>query len=179
VDYHFVEEAAFGREVLAGGFLEYASVYGRSYGTRKSEVIDKLNQGQDVLLTVDVQGVATIQAQASRDTLLKRSLVTLFLTPSTLQILEERLRRRGTDSEEVCRQRLAVARHEIDQWHRFDYLILSTTITEDVRRAQCIYEAEKLRSTRCSPQLMEPSSATQIPERPGIRTDAGLRSISR
>jgi guanylate kinase len=161
VDYHFLDDTAFDREVQAARFLEHASVYGRSYGTRKSEVLERLNRGQDVLLTVDVQGVAAIQAQASRDALLKRALVTLFLTPPTLQVLEDRLRNRGTDSEEVCRQRLSVARHEIAQWHRFDYLILSTTILEDVRRAQCIYEAEKLRSMRVPSPWLEASTAAE------------------
>jgi len=151
VDYFFLDPAAFLRRVQAGHFLEHASVYGNSYGTLKSEVVEKLRQGKDVLLTVDVQGVASIRNQAHADQELKRSLVTVFLTPPSLRTLEERLRHRGTDSESVCQKRLSVARQEIAQWRHFDYLILSSTIAEDVRRTQAILEAEKMRQHRVMP----------------------------
>ncbi|MCL5099495.1 MAG: guanylate kinase, partial [Candidatus Omnitrophica bacterium] len=106
---------------------------------------------KDVLLTVDVQGAATIRAQAAGEPEIRRALVTVFLTPSSLAELEERLRRRGTDTEPVRRKRLSVARQEIAQWRHFDYLVLSTTIAEDARRMQVIIEAEKLRQTRARP----------------------------
>jgi len=148
VDYYFLEAGAFLKRVQAGHFLEHATVYGHSYGTLKAEVLDKLRQGRDVLLNVDVQGAATIRQKAQEDTELRRALVSVFLTPPTMEMVEGRLRKRGTDAEAVIQKRLGVARQEIAQWKNFDYLLLSSTIPEDVRRMLAILEAEKLRSVR-------------------------------
>jgi guanylate kinase len=154
VDYYFLDAATFQKRMQAGSFLEHATVYGNNYGNLKAEVLDKLRQGKDVLLSVDVQGVAAIQAKAGEDEMLRRSLVTVFLTPSSLAILEARLRKRGTDSDEVIRKRLSVARKEIARWKHFDYLLISTTVTEDLRRMQVILEAEKMRQGRVkAPQI--------------------------
>jgi guanylate kinase len=148
VDYYFLDAASFLKRVQAGNFLEHATVFGDSYGTLKSEVLGKLRQGKDVLLNVDVQGAATIRSQAESDPKLKQSLLQVFLTPPTLDILRQRLERRGTDSSAVIQKRLGVARQEIAQWKNFDYLIISTTIAEDLRRMQAILEAEKMRTSR-------------------------------
>jgi guanylate kinase len=151
VDYDFIDPAAFQKRVQAGEFLEHATVYGNNYGNLKSEVLGKLRAGKDVVLSVDVQGVATIRAKADQDAELKRALITVFLTPASLKILEQRLRKRGTDSEEVIQKRLHVARQEIAEWKHFDYLIISTTIGEDLRRMQVILEAERMRQHRAVP----------------------------
>jgi len=148
VDYHFLDAASFLRRVQAGNFLEHATVYGNSYGTLKSEVLGRMRLGQDVLLNVDVQGAASIRAAAGEDPELKQSLLSIFLSPASLSILEQRLRRRGTDSEVVIQKRLSVARQEIAQWKNFDYLITSGTIAEDLRRAQAILEAERMQTGR-------------------------------
>jgi guanylate kinase len=151
VDYYFFDAAAFLKRVQAGNFLEHATVYGHSYGTLKSEVLGKLRQGKDVLLNVDVQGAATIRERAQEDGELQRALVSVFLTPPSLEILEQRLRKRGTDADAVIQKRLGVARQEIAQWKNFDYLLISDSIKEDLRRMQGIIEAEKLRAARAVP----------------------------
>src|SRR5881409_2890721 len=143
VDYFFLDADSFLKRVQAGNFLEHATVYGNSYGTLKGEVLGKLRQGKDVLLNVDVQGAATIRQRAEEDPELKRALVSVFLTPPSLAVLEERLRKRGTDSPAVIQKRLGVAREEIAQWKNFDYLVISSTISEDFRLMQAIIEAEK------------------------------------
>lgn len=150
-DYYFLDADSFLKRVQAGNFLEHATVYGHSYGTLKSEVLGKLRQGRDVLLNVDVQGAATIREKAKADAELKRALVTIFLTPPSLAVLEERLRKRGTDSPAVVQKRLGVARQEIAQWKHFDYLLISASISDDLRRALAIVEAEKMRSSRVAP----------------------------
>ena len=154
VDYHFLDAASFLKRLHAGNFLEHATVYGNSYGTLKSEVLNKLRQGKDVLLNVDVQGAAAIRAKAEEEIELKRALVTVFLTPPSLAVLEARLKKRGTDSAANIQKRLSVARQEIGQWKHFDYLLVSDTIPEDLRRMQAIIEAEKMRSARAvAPEL--------------------------
>jgi guanylate kinase len=151
VDYHFLDVATFQERVRAGEFLEHATVFGRSYGNSRSDVLNKLREGRDVLLNIDVQGAATIRAKAAEDAELKKALVTVFLTPASIAILEERLRKRGTDTEDVIRQRVGVARQEIAEWKHFDYLVISTSIAEDLRRMECILEAEKMRRCRAQP----------------------------
>jgi guanylate kinase len=148
VDYYFLDAGTFLKRVQAGNFLEHATVHGNSYGTLKSEVVGKLRQGLDVILNVDVQGAATIREAASDDSELARALVTVFLAPPSLKVLEERLLKRGGDSLSSIQKRLSVARHEIAQWKHFDYLIISDAIPEDQRRMEAILDAEKMRHCR-------------------------------
>jgi guanylate kinase len=148
VDYDFLDATTFLRRVQAGHFLEHATVHGSSYGTLRSEVFEKLRLGKNVLLNIDVQGAASIRECVERDDDLRRAFVSVFLTPSSLEILEARLKKRGQDSPAVIQKRLSVARQEIAQWKNFDYLIISTTIKEDLRRMLAIIDAEKMRQCR-------------------------------
>ena len=148
VDYYFLKAADFLKRLQAGNFIEHATVYGHSYGLLKSELLKKLRAGRDVLLNVDVQGAATIRTQAVKEPELRRALVTIFLTTASVDVLAERLKKRGADAEAVIQKRLAVARQEIAQWKNFDYLIISGDKREDLRRALAIVEAEKMRSAR-------------------------------
>ena len=151
VDYYFLEAENVLKRLQAGNFLEHATVYGHSYGLLRSELTSKLRDGHDVLLNVDVQGAATIKERALEDPELRRALVSVFLTPPSLKILEERLKKRGADAEAVMRKRLAVARQEIAQWKNFDYLLISGSKEEDLRQMLAIVEAEKMRTTRAHP----------------------------
>ncbi len=148
VDYYFLKPGDFLKRVRAGEFLEHATVYGNSYGLLKSELLAKLRAGKDVLLNMDVQGAATIRERMRSEPELKRALVTIFLTPASLAEVRRRLKSRNADSAAVIRKRLAVAKQEIAQWKHFDYLLISTTKQEDLRRALAIVEAEKLRAAR-------------------------------
>jgi guanylate kinase len=148
VDYYFLTPETFEQNVQAGLFLEHATVYQHRYGTLKSEVQNHLRAGRDVLLAMDVQGVATLKQRAKADAELSGALVTAFITPLSIDVLAERLRKRGTDSEEVRQRRLGAAKDEIARWPIFDYLIVSSTIAEDMRRMQSILEVEKLKSSR-------------------------------
>jgi guanylate kinase len=150
VDYVFFDLPTFEQRVASGEFLEYAEVYGNRYGTLKSSVVSLLRSGCDVILSVDVQGVAAIQESARRDAELGRSLVTAFLCPSNLAELEQRLKGRGTDSEEVVARRLATARKEAEQWWMFDYIVTSGTREQDQYRMQAILDAERIRTRRAS-----------------------------
>ena len=111
-------------------------------------MLGKLRSGKDVLLNVDVQGAAAIRKCAEEDPELHRSVVSVFLTPSSTTVLEQRLRKRGTDTAAVIQKRLGVARQEVAQWKNFDYLILSRSVAEDLSRMQAIVEAEKIRTAR-------------------------------
>ena len=148
VDYHFLTPAEFERQVADGAFLEHAEVYANRYGTRRRDVVGRLRSGGDVLLTVDVQGVASIRVAAASDPELASALVTVFVTPATRRELEERLRGRAADSDEVIRRRLAAADGEVAAAAGFDYLIVSGTREEDFSRARAILDAERCRTRR-------------------------------
>ncbi|HZI33552.1 MAG TPA: guanylate kinase [Candidatus Binatia bacterium] len=148
VDYYFFSASEFLKRVQAGHFLEHATVYGNSYGLLKSELLGKLRAGRDVLLNVDVQGAATIRTAAQEEPELREALVTVFLTPASVGILEARLKKRNSDAEPVIQKRLAVAKQEVSQWKNFDYLLISTSKEEDLRRMQAIVETEKMRVAR-------------------------------
>jgi guanylate kinase len=148
VDYYFLDAGDFLKRVQAGNFLEHATVHGNSYGTLKSEVLNKLRQGKDVLLNIDVQGAASIRSKAESDEDIRKALVTVFLAPPSLAVLGERLKKRDSDSPANIQKRLSVARHEIAQWKNFDYLIISNTVQNDLDMLTGIITAEKLRQTR-------------------------------
>ena len=145
VDYYFLDEEAFLKRMEAGEFLEHATVYGHWYGTPKAGVYKQLLLGKDVLLNIDVQGAATVCAQAPLDAQLQRSLVTVFLAPQNLAELEARLRKRGTDSPAELQARLSAAREEIEQGRHFQHWITSATVEEDLRQLEAIIQAERLR----------------------------------
>ena len=155
VDYYFLDVETFRRRVGAGDFLEHANVHGNHYGTLKSEVLSKLDLGKNVLLSVDVQGAASIRDRAETDLRLKQALVTVFITPPSMKTLEERLKTRGKDSPAIIDRRLSVAREEIAQWKFYDYLIPSTTIREDLRRMEAILIAEKMRQSRAKSPVFD------------------------
>lgn len=154
VDYYFLKAQDFLRRVQAGNFLEHATVYGNSYGLLKSELLGKLRAGKDVLLNVDVQGAATIHQKAQSEPELRDALITIFLTPMSLAEIERRLKSRAADSPEVIRKRVAAARQEILQWKHFDYLLISGSKQDDLRQAQAIIEAEKMRVHRAQPPTL-------------------------
>jgi guanylate kinase len=85
---------------------------------------------------------------AEEDPELQRALVTVFLTPGTLSVLEQRLLKRGTDAAATIQKRLGVARQEIAQWKNFDYLLISRSVQEDLAGMQAIVDAEKMRTAR-------------------------------
>jgi len=148
VDYYFFQPAEFQKRQQAGEFIEHATVFGWRYGILRSELLDKLRSVRDVLLNLDVQGAATIRERARSEPELQSALVTIFLTPSSIKVLQERLQKRASDAPEEIQKRLGIARQEIAQWRNFDYLLISLSVQEDLRRMLAIVEAEKMRTAR-------------------------------
>ena len=148
IDYHFLDKSTFQKGIQNEDFLEYAEVYGNHYGTRKKDVFDQLEAGHDMLLNIDVQGAESVRKHAFKDPELQKSLVTVFLSPPSLNELECRLRNRNTDRQEVITKRLAHAKREIEHWELFDFLIISGSVSEDLQWLQSIVRSERLKSHR-------------------------------
>jgi guanylate kinase len=145
-DYHFLTHEEFLGEIERGEMLEYALVHGNYYGTMKATVKEALFHGTDVLLDIDVQGASTIRK--TDDELLGGSLVDVFIMPPTLEELEKRLRKRGTETEEQVQQRLRTGREEMRLWPLYKYTILSGSMEEDLIKFRAIMRAERYLSRR-------------------------------
>ena len=141
VDYHFITKEQFAEMQSRGEFLERASVYGYDYGNSKQEVREALERGQDVIMRIDVQGAATIKR-------LVPDAIFIFLMPPSMQVLEARLRRRRTEPEDYLRLRLHAARLEMNEFEKFDYVIVNEDdqLNDTAQLIHSIILAEKSRS---------------------------------
>lgn len=145
-DYHFLSKEDFLSRIQSGDMLEHALVHGNYYGTLKATVKEALTQGTDVLLDIDVQGAASIRKTA--DVMVRDSLVDVFIMPPTLEELEKRLRKRGTETEEQVQQRLRTGKEESKLWPLYKYTILSGSMEEDLIKFRAIMRAERYLSRR-------------------------------
>lgn len=146
VDYHFLTREAFEQGIADHEFYEYAIVHGTHYyGGLKSEFRDRLADGLDLIMNVDVQGAATYRQAERTDAVLAGRLVTVFLLPESLEQLRERLVLRNPGQEADIDRRLQTAEEEIRQWKHFDYCFTSGNRDEDFSRLLAIYRAEKMR----------------------------------
>ena len=136
--YHFVEATEFERMVGAGDFFEHARVHGDWKGTARQSVEPQLAAGRDVLLEIDWQGALQVRAQMP-------DAVSVFILPPSRQALEERMRARGQDSDEVIRRRLAAAREEMSHYDEFDYVIVNEHFATAVDEMCAIFTASRLR----------------------------------
>jgi guanylate kinase len=143
VDYHFLSREAFEAEIRRENLLEWAEVHGNYYGTLRSEVLDRLSRGVDVLVDVDVQGARSIRACG--DPRITGVLVDVFLAPPSMADLERRLRNRGTETAEQLQTRLTNASKEMNCWNEYAYLLVSGLPAEDQERFRAIMTAERLR----------------------------------
>jgi guanylate kinase len=145
-DYFFLSREAFDAKIAAGDFLEHATVHDHSYGTLKSEVLQYIDRGIDVVMDIDVQGAA--QVRACEDSQIRNALVDLFVMPATDEELAARLTGRKTDSPEVIALRLKNAIEEMAHWREYQYRLISATRDEDYSRFRSLLIAERLRSAR-------------------------------
>ncbi|HUK81647.1 MAG TPA: guanylate kinase [Verrucomicrobiae bacterium] len=149
-DYFFLSREEFERRITANEFLEYAQYNGNYYGTPRGFVEEQLAAGRDALLDIEVQGASQVakRVRSGGGFAYPDALVMIFLMPPTLELLETRLRRRGTDTEETIRKRLALAQQEMAHWREYDYVIVSGHLDDDFAQGKAIVIAEKCRSSR-------------------------------
>ena len=136
--YHFVTAEVFQSMIAAGDFFEYARVHGDWKGTARQSVEPQLAAGHDVLLEIDWQGARQVRAKVP-------DAVSVFILPPSRAALEERMRKRGQDSEEVIQRRLAAARDEMSHYGEFDYVIVNEVFDTAVVEMCSIFTASRLR----------------------------------
>ena len=136
--YHFVGKQEFEDMVAAGDFFEHALVHGDWKGTARQSVEPQLAAGMDVLLEIDWQGARQVRAKVPDS-------VSVFILPPSRQALEQRMRSRGQDSEEVIAQRLDAAREEMSHYTEFDYVVVNENFDVAVAEMCSIFIASRLR----------------------------------
>ncbi len=136
--YNFVSAAEFERMVAAGDFFEHARVHGDWKGTARQSVEPLLAAGRDVLLEIDWQGARQVRAKIP-------GAVGVFILPPSRQALEQRMRARGQDSEQVIARRLAAAREEMSHYDEFDYVVVNEDFATAVGELCAIFAASRLR----------------------------------
>lgn len=136
VEYRFVSEEDFKRHIQAGDFLEWASVHGHHYGTLRSDVQRVLDQGHDIVLEIDVQGALQVKEKIPEA-------VTIFIAPPSPQVLEKRLRNRGTEDEQELRIRLANAEREMEQKSKYDFCVINDNLAEAVEELKQVIRGQR------------------------------------
>lgn len=146
--YYFVTREYFEKKILAQSVLEFAEYTGNLYGTPKEPVDEMLREGKAAILKIEVQGAEKIRK-------LYPDVVSIFLMPPSMRVLEERLRGRKTDDEEAINHRLVVAREEMRRAPEYDYIVINNTVDEAVEQIEKIIDAERLRTSRNKKTISE------------------------
>ncbi len=163
--YHFVSREEFEQMVRDDEFLEHASLYGRDYyGTARRFLREAEQKGHDLLLDIDVQGAAQIKQKLP-------DAVSIFVLPPDRKTLEWRLRKRGEDSDEVIERRLDAARREIENYDKYDYILINDDLEESIESLQAIVLSRRL------PRALQPLSPEdkKIVERGDLHRLANIR----
>ena len=148
VHYHFISEEEYDKLLDADAFLEHASVHGHRYGTLKSEVYERMERGQNVLLDIDPQGARAVMAK-------EPDCVSVFILPPSYSELKVRLHTRNTEQQEEIERRLGNAKAEIAQMNRYRYLIVNDDLDLAFEQLQAVVRAEKQNSIRYFPEIGE------------------------
>ncbi len=138
VSYYFMEDGEFRSEIEAGGFLEYADVHGHFYGTPKAPVLEKLAEGRDVILEIDVQGAMQVKETYPEG-------VFIFILPPSLGELRRRIEDRGTESREDIELRLGKAVSEMNYLNRYEYFVINEDLQRAVADVRAVMRAEHCR----------------------------------
>lgn len=138
VNYHFLTKEQFEEKISSDGLLEYAQYCGNYYGTLKSEVDDNIAKGKNVILEIEVQGAMKIRE-------LRPDALFVFIAPPSIKELERRLRKRGTETDEVIAKRVGEASKELTYADKYDYIIVNDALEDAVADFQAVIKAEKLK----------------------------------
>ena len=141
-DYIFVSTEEFKNMLSNNNFIEYANVFDNYYGTVKSLVDNKINNGQDLIFDIDWQGAQQLREK------MRENVVSIFILPPSKRELERRLKSRGQDSDKVVKKRMDGASAEITHWAEYDYVIVNEDLNKSVNAVLGILKAERMKRIR-------------------------------
>jgi guanylate kinase len=144
--YNYISREEFRKRAERGEFLEHAEVFGNYYGTHREVLEQAQREGKDLVLDIDVQGARQLKESIPEA-------VTIFILAPSRDILEQRLRARSEDSEQVIQRRLRDAAEEIRNYTQYDYVLVNHQVEESVSTLKAIVKAERVRRTRMEEQI--------------------------
>lgn len=148
VDYYFVDEPYFLKMLSEDKILEYTSYSGNYYGTPRQAVDDWLRAGETVVLKIEVEGAENVRR-------LYPDSVSIFLVPPSMHVLEERLRKRSSESEEEIQSRMTIARNEMQHATQYDYIVVNDRLDDAVSDIRAIIRSERHKTSRCGNIISE------------------------
>ncbi len=138
LNYHFVDRSTFEASAANGEFFEWAEVFGNLYGTARTEVTARLEQGIDIILEIDWQGAEQVKAAVPTS-------CSIFIVPPSLDTLRERLQGRGQDDNKTIENRMAEAKSELEHWREADYVVLNDSFDAALNDLESIIRSQHLR----------------------------------
>ena len=154
-EYYFVSRAEFEEMMRQDAFLEYAEVFGNYYGTARRFLLEAEEEGKDLLLDIDVQGAAQIKRKIP-------GAVSIFILPPNRQELEKRLRTRSLDAEPVIQRRLVTASREIENYDKYDYILINDRLEESIDALKSILLAERLKRAGAQEEKQRSADDTDL-----------------
>jgi guanylate kinase len=159
VDYIFISRKDFEERLARGEFLEYAELWDNYYGTNRETFELATHQGKDLVLDIDVQGARQLKVAIPQA-------ISIFVLPPSRDVLEQRLRSRSQDSEEVIQRRLRGAAEEVQNYTQYDFVLINRDIEEASARLATIVKAERLRQARMEEEVKPILNSFTEPEEP-------------
>ena len=142
VDYFYVSNEEFQKQIDEGNLLEYANVFGSNYyGTPKDKVLNNIKKGKDVILVIDIQGAIQVKEAMPES-------IFIFIMPPSMKELKKRLIERDTESSEKILERFKTAYKEINEATKYNYVVINDQVEKAAKKIECILEAEKCRVDR-------------------------------
>ncbi|MEA3486097.1 MAG: guanylate kinase, partial [Thermodesulfobacteriota bacterium] len=145
-DYHFISVKDFKERIEKSEFVEWEELYGHFYGTLKKEIEDLTGKGHEVILDIDTKGAGNVKLMYPKG-------VFVFIMPPSVEILIERLKKRGSETDDVIKMRFDRVMGEVKENERYDYVIFNDILSDSVDIMRSIYIAEKNRRSRLQARI--------------------------
>ncbi len=163
-EYFFIDETKFQEMIDRHEFVEWARVYGHLYGTPRKMLADRIDQGIDVLLEIDVQGAIQVKKKFE-------DAVSVFILPPSMNTLRARLQSRASDSAEEIQRRLQKVKEEVWSYREYAYIVRNDDLARSLRDLENIFLAERLKTRRMDIAWIENNFLTSDDSKPGDRKD--------
>src|ERR1044071_8697527 len=163
-DYYFIEEPAFQEMVARNEFIEWAHVYGNLYGTPRKSLAERIDQGIDVLLEIDVQGAMQVKKRFEDS-------VSIFILPPSMAVLKARLQTRASDTAEEIQGRLNKVKEEVWSYREYAYIVRNEDLDRSLRDLESIFWSERLKTKRLNMAWLETNFILEEEQKTGDRKD--------
>ena len=166
-EYYFIEEQTFQEMAARNEFVEWAHVYGQLYGTPWKSLTEKIDQGIDVLLEIDVQGAMQVKKRFEDS-------VSIFILPPSMTVLRSRLQTRASDTPEEIQRRLHKVKEEVWSYREYAYIVRNEDLDRSLRDLESIFWSERLKTKRLNMTWLENNFILDDEQKTGDRKDLPL-----